>query len=86
MKTPDLILETDVPEDWPRTMHWCEMKLDEFTIQKQLEAAEDPNNGLYVLAGAWEAWQQELVAYFIQQGYAGTEIDVFILRHALSGR
>lgn len=86
METPPLILETEVPENWPRTTRWCEIRLDEFTIQKQLKAVQDPKDGSYVLAGAWEAWQQELVTYFIQQGYTGAEIDEFILGHALSGR
>lgn len=38
----------------------------------------------FVTAEAWDAWDIELVTYFIKNGHTGPGIDAFIRAHALS--
>jgi len=63
---------------------WFEIKLDEFTLQKQLPCYFLQDEW-WVETVVWDAWEQELVGYFIHNGYSGPEIEAFIRSHALSG-
>lgn len=65
---------------------WVERKIGEFTLQTKLPCFHNETTGeWFVSSHHWDAWDTDLVAYFISKGYTSPEIDAFIQEHALGG-
>ena len=65
---------------------WFERKVGEFTLQMKLPCFHDAaTDEWFVDYAHWTKWEDELVMYFIHNGYRGPEIDAFIKNHALAG-
>ena len=66
---------------------WFERKIGDFTLQAKIPCFHDEGaDEWFVESSRWVQWEEEIVVYFIHNGYSGPEIDAFIKNHALSGR
>jgi len=63
---------------------WFERKIGEFTLQTKLPCFRSETGEWFVTTDAWDAWDVELVTYFIRNGHKGPGVDAFIRAHALS--
>lgn len=77
---------TSPPDGAVERREWFERKIGEWTLQAKLPCFHDEETDEWFVGSAhWTEWEDDLVAYFIQHGHTGPEIDAFIKSHALSG-
>jgi hypothetical protein len=83
IRDPKILLPGTLDPKWPQSTEWFERRIAEFTLQTKLVCFRNELGEWCVEASVWDAWETEIVEYFIHNTYGGPEIEAFVQMHVL---